>query len=191
MELPAEEVADGRELPDGLGRADLPLALEVVLRLLRADLRHGDQADLGILRRQGFQVAVVGLRDRHSMFDWPEQIQTSPTSTSSNVTVFLPSTVKRVRPAGGHRVERDRPLAVGAGLGRLDLAGDRDRDLLARLGLAPDAVLLVALEDHVAAEDRRQLHVAPRGAVGLDQYDRGQYQAGKAGRFQERMTAHG
>ena len=26
------------------------------------------------------------------MFDWPEQIQTSPSSTSWNVTVFLPAT---------------------------------------------------------------------------------------------------
>ena len=27
------------------------------------------------------------------MFDWPEQIQTSPARTSLNVTVFLPLTV--------------------------------------------------------------------------------------------------
>ncbi len=42
----------------------------------------------------------------------------------------------------------------------LALAGDLDRDLLARLGPAPDAVFLIALQDHVGPEDGRHLHVA-------------------------------
>ena len=97
------------------------------------------------------------------MFDWPEQIQTSPTSTSSNCERVLALDRQRVRPAGRHRVEHDLPRAVGAGLGRVALVGDLDRDLLARLGPAPDAVFLIALQDHVGPEDRRHLHVAPGG----------------------------
>ena len=39
------------------------------------------------------------------MFDWPEQIQTSPTSTFFNVIVFLPETVSVVRTADRQGIE--------------------------------------------------------------------------------------
>ena len=53
------------------------------------------------------------------MFDWPEQIQTSPDEHVVERDRVLALDGQRVRPAGRQRVERDRPLAVGAGLGRL------------------------------------------------------------------------
>ena len=83
--------------------------------------------------------------------------------------VFLPLTVKRVRPAGGQRVERHLPFTIRAGRGRLALVLDGDRDLLAGIGPAPDAIFLIALEDHVIAEDGRQLHVGPRGGQNPSQ----------------------
>ena len=103
------------------------------------------------------------------MFDWPEQIQTSPTSTSSNVIVFLPLTVSVCGPpaASGSSVTCHLPFVVG--LGGLPLAGDRDGDLLARVGPAPDAVLLPLLEDHVVGEDRRQADIGPRRRSGSQQ----------------------
>ena len=89
------------------------------------------------------------------MFDWPEQIQTSPTSTSSNLRVFLPSMVSVCGPPAGIGIEHDLPGAVGAGLGRVALPADLDRDILARLGPAPDPIFLIALQDHVRSEDCR------------------------------------
>ena len=59
------------------------------------------------------------------MFDWPEQIQTSPTSTSSSVIVFLPLIVIVCGPPAGMRVERDLPRAIVAGLGALTLTVQR------------------------------------------------------------------
>ena len=113
------------------------------------------------------------------MFDWPEQIQTSPASTSLNVRRVLALDGQRVRPAGGQRVERHLPFAVRAGRGRLALVLDGDRDLLAGIGPAPDAIFLIALEDHVIAEDGRQLHVGPRGGRETSQH-RGECEAQSA-----------
>ena len=132
VELPAEEVADGGESLDGLGRADFPLALKIVLRLLRADLRDRDQADLGIVRRRALEVAVIGCATANCMFDWPEQSQTSPTSTSSKRDRVLAPDRQRVRAAGRHRVERDQPLAIAARPWWSWPAVDRDGDVLSR-----------------------------------------------------------
>ena len=49
MQFAAEEVSDRGELFDGLGRADVPLAVKVFLPLLSSDLGNGDQADAGII----------------------------------------------------------------------------------------------------------------------------------------------
>ena len=93
------------------------------------------------------------------MFDWPEQIQTSPTSTSSTASLFLPVTASVCGPPTGSGSSVTQPLALVVGLGRLPLAGDRDGHLLARIGPAPDAVLLALLQDHVVGEQRRQADV--------------------------------
>ena len=58
VELAAEEVAHGREVADRLGGAGLPRAVEVPLRILRADLRHRDQADLRELGRGPFEIGI-------------------------------------------------------------------------------------------------------------------------------------
>ena len=58
VELAAEEVADRREVADRLGGAGLPRAVEAPLRILRADLRHRDQADLRELRRGPFEIGI-------------------------------------------------------------------------------------------------------------------------------------
>ena len=96
----------------------------------------------------------------HCMLDWPEQTQTSPTSTSSRVISFLPLTVSLCGPPAGMGSRAEHPLAVVAGLGGLGLAGDGDGDFLAGVGPAPDAVGLVALKDHVGGEQGGQLDVS-------------------------------
>ena len=110
------------------------------------------------------------------MFDWPEQIQTSPTSTSSNGTVFLPRTVMVCGPPAGIGSSTTCQLPSEPALAVLALLGDLNRDVLARFCPSPDPILLIALEDHVVAEDGRQLHVGLRsgGLSGQEsQQDRG------------------
>ena len=138
VELAAEEVADGRELPDGLGRADLPLALEVVLRLLRADLGHGDQADLGILRRRDLEVGVVGRgRPTTACSTGPSRSRPRRRARRRSVTVFLPLTVSVCGPPAGIGSSVTGHLPSAPALVVLALVGDLDRDLLARARPSP------------------------------------------------------
>ena len=97
------------------------------------------------------------------MFDWPEQIQTSPTRTSATSTLFLPSIVKGRRPAGFQRGEFDHPLAILGG--RADfLPLEFDGDFLAIVGRAPDGDGNVALEHRAVGEQDVRLDVG-RGEV--------------------------
>ena len=187
VQLPAEEVADGRELADGLRGADLPLAVEVVLGRLGADVGHGDQADLREVGGQPLQVGVVGV------VDVPLHVRLAradPDLADEHVVdldLVLALDRQRVRPPGGHRVELHRPFLVVAGLGGLGLAVDGDGDLLARVGPAPDLVLLVSLEHHVRREQSRDLDVG-RGRRG--ERRRGQPEGQRADR-PLRGDAHG
>ena len=107
------------------------------------------------------------------MFDWPEQIQTSPTSTSSSLIVVFPSNLHGVGLAVGlQRGQLRPPPAVGAGLDRdaVDLGGafechDHDGS---RVGGAPDPDRLLLLEDHVVAEDLRDLDLGHGAAEAED-----------------------
>ena len=57
----------------------------------------------------------------------------------------------------------DHPFAVCAGLGGLRFSGQRDRNLLARLGPAPDRHHHLGLYDHVVGKNRRQPDIGLRG----------------------------
>ncbi len=46
LELKTEPLTDGGNARNCLGRASFPLAIEIVLRFLRADLGNGDEANL-------------------------------------------------------------------------------------------------------------------------------------------------
>ena len=54
------------------------------------------------------------------MFDCPEQIHTSPTSTSDSVTLFFPSTVIVYGPNDQRQRQRRFPIAIGVGDGFAD-----------------------------------------------------------------------
>ena len=117
---------------------------------------------LGTVNRRirGWSAAAISSSGRsarltgHSMFDWPEQIQTSPTRMSLTSTDFGPATVRVCGPPGGIGAEPGHPLALGVGRGLDRLAGQRDLDPLAGLGPAPDRDRDVALEDDVVGEQR-------------------------------------
>lgn len=54
----------------------------------------------------------------HSMFDWPEQNHTSPTTTSEKVSAFAPRTSSRAGLGRGlERIKFQRPCAVCLGHG--------------------------------------------------------------------------
>ena len=94
------------------------------------------------------------------MFDWPEQIQTSPTSTFFSVIVFLPETVSVWGPPTGKGSSLTVHLPVlASGVAVLRLIADLHGDLLVRIGPAPDGHGHVALQDGVVGKHRRQPHV--------------------------------
>ena len=162
VELPAEEIADGRKIAHRVGRAGGPLAVEVPLWLLRAHLRHRDQADVGKLCGRLLEVGVVGVVDA------PLHVRlagTDPDLADEHVVErdrVLALDGERVRAAVFlHGIEEHVPHAVGAGGGRVGLAAERYRDRLARISLAPDFVLDALLEHHVVAEHVVERHVSP------------------------------
>ena len=64
VEVAAVEIADGAEIL-GVGRiCNLPFAFEIGFQFLRADLRHGDDAEVGATRTRALDVAGVGLAER-------------------------------------------------------------------------------------------------------------------------------
>jgi hypothetical protein len=66
--------------------------------------------------------------------------------------------------AGGQGVEAHGPVAALVGRGGFVLASDYDRDLFTGIGLAPDGVGLLLLQDHVVAEDVRELWIGLNGS---------------------------
>ena len=174
MELTAEEVADGGEIWSRFGSAELPFALKIILRLLGADVGHGDEADFWELGGFGFEVAVVGLAD------FPLHVGlagANPDFADEHILygqLILAGDGERVRPADGERVERDLPFAFVVGLGGVPLAGDRDDHVLGWISPAPNAVFLALLEDHVVGEDGREADIGeggdgPEGEDGNEQ----------------------
>lgn len=63
VEHTAVEKSDRTEVTDGGWRAFLPGTFEVVLRFLGADLRNGDEADLGIFSGRDLEVGIPCLGD--------------------------------------------------------------------------------------------------------------------------------
>ena len=155
VEFTSEVITDGREVPDGLRRTGLPLADGVVLRIDGGLVRNGKSRMLGWFAALiSASPSAKPLTD-HSMLDWPEQSQTSPTRMSVRRIVSSPAlTVIVSGPFDafeGRQGEAPAPFRVRAGAGgvRANLNGDR----AAGRGPAPNRQGLVALEDHVVGED--------------------------------------
>ena len=93
------------------------------------------------------------------MLDWPEQIQTSPTRISFTVTVSRSldghayAGRRRAWPAAGPST-CPVPSAVAVALA----VAQRHGDFRAGCIPTPDRQRLIALQHHVVADDRRQLH---------------------------------
>ena len=114
---------------------------------------------------QALQVGVVGRVDGHCMFDWPEQSQTSPTSTSSKVIVFLPLTVSVCGPPAGSGSSVTDHLPSSSALAVLVWPA------IVTVTSSPGSAqpqtrsFCSLLEDHVAAEDRGSF-TSPRAGAG-------------------------
>ena len=96
----------------------------------------------------------------HSMFDWPEQSQTSPIRTSDNVRLFFPWTSSFRGPPASRAGSSDHPLAVVSG-GHRDWGGIPQLNpySFAVVGPAPDRNRQLPLQDHVVTKDLRQANV--------------------------------
>ena len=173
-----EDVADGREFADRLGRAHVPVALaevpaEPVAPLVQAGkallefralaVGDGQDADLGEVRGDDFERAVLDFRELELHVALPaEHPDVTDEDVVENESLALAFDRHLLRVAlRGHGGQRDFPRAVFAGLGRRLLAGERDRDLFARLGPAPDVDRLVPLEHHVGLEDVANAQPSP------------------------------
>ena len=107
------------------------------------------------------------------MFDWPEQSQTSPTSTSPISAVASPAVADSdMRATGREGLQGGRPPTVGPGLGGGPSRAEPDVDAGPGGGLAPHAEGPVPLDDHVVAERRPELDLGGRGGGGERQDQR-------------------
>ena len=158
------EEADGAEVADSCRGAGLPGAFEVVLGFLGADLRDGDEADVGEFGRGDFEVGVPGGTDG------PLHVGLAGAEPD-----FADEHVGEIAGGGaldgdfgglgvrGDGVESNGPFAIGTGFGSLGLAGEGDCHLGAWGIPAPDGVGVLLLEHHVVANDGGQLEFGLRG----------------------------
>ena len=153
MQLTSEKVTNGGETADRFGRTRLPLALEVLLRLLSAHLWDADQANLRILGRTDFQVGVLGRGHGHCHVRLPRTDPDFADQHISELDAVLAFDRQLVWAAGGQWLQLDHPFAVFVGHGSLDLLADCDRDFLAIAGPAPDSILLALLQYHMLGEN--------------------------------------
>ena len=107
-----EEVADGREVLDRLGRADGPLPLHrrrAASATSPARRRSGGSAGASAAAASFSQLSIGCCPARRpscrSMFDWPPAIQTSPTRMSLEDDLVLAGDGQRERAAGLERRE--------------------------------------------------------------------------------------
>ena len=163
VQIAAVNVADGAEVFDVGGIGDLPLALEIGLQILRADLRDGNNAKMRTTGAGAFEVAGVGLPDG------PLHVGLAgahPDLTDEDVFDFTASRAGNDGEGlrgfvGGLSGEFDGPAPVGAGSGGIGLTGERDGDGGAGGIPTPDRVGQLLLQDHVIAKDGGELEFGP------------------------------
>ena len=105
------------------------------------------------------------------MFDCPEPTHTSPTSTSAMVIVLAPVMVISAAGPGVSGCSQTSQRPSGSVTVSSGLAAKRDRDGFPGRRLAEDADRHVALEQHVIADDARQLDVGKRTAGEREEGD--------------------
>ena len=153
MQLPAEEVADGRKAANGFGGAGLPFSFKIALRLLRADLGNRDVPNLRVVGGEFFQARIFGAVDA------PLHVGLSgakPNFADQNVLELegvFSLDFERVRASGRERVQVNLPAAVRFGAGGVALAGDAYGDYFALIRPAPDGVGLRSLQHHSVSDD--------------------------------------
>ena len=136
-----------------------PFSVEILLGLLNADLRDGDQSNIGEVGRHDLQIAIVGGSQVEAHVGLPRADPNFADEHIAERDAVLAFDGQGERRADFHRGEFDLPIAPGVGGCGVALAGDGHGDLLIGISPAPDGVLLVALKDHVVAENIREADV--------------------------------
>ena len=98
------------------------------------------------------------------MFDWPDPTQTSPTSTSAILIVFVPLIVISAAAPGARGWSQTSQRPSGSATVCTRLAAERDAHGFTGIGPAEDARGHVALQQHVVADDPRQADLGERVA---------------------------
>ena len=152
LKLAAEEVADGRESPRGLGRANLPRGLDDAGGLEGDLLGHAQEADSRIIGRRDLVPAVPGRPEG------PLHVRLA----RADPDVADEDVLDLDRLRAGHRegvgpsrrvgAEPGQPFPLGVRGGLDRLAGQRHLDPLTGLGPAPDGYRRVPLEDDMVGE---------------------------------------
>ena len=164
MDVTSEKETDGTKGQRGILICAYPFSLEVVLKLLRADTRYGDEAEVRQMCGEGFDVAVpialqreahVGLARAHP--DFPDE------NVGKNAFACAIGNLERLRVCVcGDRIEFHRPLAISSGGGGFFLIAEGYSDRATRSIPAPDGVGLFLLQHHVVADDGRELDFGVR-----------------------------
>jgi hypothetical protein len=180
MQAAAEEEGHGRLVAEAFRRGDFPGGVDVALGgglEVLGRLEVPDQRELGV---GDLLLGVV-----HVAHD-PLHVRLSgaePHLADDDVAEFNDVRGRDFEDGGLVRglqgVELELPRAVGAGFGLLFLAGELDRDLLARVSPAPDGHGGPLLQNHVVAENVRQFD---RGLDGAGHEPQGR-QRGEANPF--------
>ena len=164
MQHSAEMITHRRELACVRRTALLPLAFEIVLNLLCADLWHRDEANQRMLRLRDVQIRIPGAAEVETHV---RLARADPHLAHKHVFQLTHAAALDRDPGRfrirRHRVEFHGPFPLRVGLGGLRLVRKRHRHLRTWLIPPPDRIRLLLLQNHVVANDGREFQFRVSG----------------------------
>ena len=156
LKLACHEVTAGRESARRLGAADLPLAGAILGGNAGGQLGHFDMPDLGIVGRGDLFLRIEATGDNHLHVRLPGAKPDLADQHVIKCDGVLADNLNSERPARRHLRQHHAPLTGFVGrCGHGRLAAYLHGDLLIGIGPPPNRDRLIALQNHVAAEDVR------------------------------------
>ncbi len=161
MQIAAEEIRHRRETGHGLGTAFHPTALCVLKRLVGHLLLDGEQPDHRIAGLGDLLLGVGRLLYRPRHVGLAGADPHVPEHHIAQRDGILPGDSHLQRTAVFGALQPNDPLPFGVRGGGYLSTAQRECHTLPRVSDAPDRRLGAALEHHVVAEQRGQMHVGP------------------------------
>ncbi len=135
------------------GACVLPLALEIILRNLGANLWNRNHPDHRLIRERDFQITTIAITQSPFHVGLPRAEPNLSDHDVLKTQAVVGLHFQHVRTTGRHGAELDFPTTLGTGVSRVALAIDFDDDSLTGIRLAPYRIELVALQHHVVAKN--------------------------------------